>query len=100
MSEPSSSDWPRQIADSVERTIGQVRDRATGPALTVVRLVAFGMLLAILGIVALVLLAIASVRFVNSYVPGDVWAAHLIVGSVFSLAGLWLFSKRHRPAED
>jgi len=100
MSEPSSSDWPRQIADQVERVIGQVRDRATGPALTVIRLVAFGMLLAILGVVAVVLLAVASVRFVNSYVPGDVWAAHLIVGSVFSLAGLWLFSKRHRPAED
>ena len=100
MSEPSSSDWPRQIADSVERVIGQVRDRATGPALTAVRLVAFGMLLVILGVVAIVMFAVASVRFVNSYVPGDVWAAHLIVGSVFSLAGLWLFSKRHRPAED
>ena len=100
MSDSSSGDWPRQIADSVERAIGQVRDRATGRALTVIRLLAFGMLLAILGVMALVLLAVASVRFLNSYLPGEVWAAHLLIGSIFSIAGLWLFSKRHQPAED
>jgi hypothetical protein len=30
-------------------------------------------------------------------VPGDVWAAHLIIGGLFSLAGVFLWSKRRAP---
>jgi hypothetical protein len=42
----------------------------------------------------LVLLAIAAVRALDILIPGPVWSAHLAVGTVFVLAGLWLWSKR------
>jgi Mn2+/Fe2+ NRAMP family transporter len=93
-------DWPAQAADTIERIVGTVRDRATGPALTAVRAVVFGVLCVFLGITLVVLLAIGSVRFLNSYLPGNVWVAHLATGTIFSVAGLWMFSKRHQPSED
>jgi hypothetical protein len=100
MVDTHSSDWPTQVADTVERLVGTVRDNATSRALVVIRLIGFGALLAVLATTGLVLLAIMAVRFVDSYVPGKVWAAHLIVGAVFTLGGLLAFSRRHAPAQS
>ena len=95
MSQSPSNDWPRQATDTIERLVTTVRDRATGPAITVIRAVVFGVMAIFLGILAIVLLAIASVRLLDSYLPGKVWAAHLATGGLFSLAGTLLFSKRY-----
>ncbi len=92
-------DWPAQTADTIERFVGTVRSKTTEPVERVVRAVVYGLLAAVLGIVALVILAVAAVRFVNAYLPGDVWAAHLLIGVVFSLAGLFLWSRR-RSSDD
>jgi hypothetical protein len=90
-------DWPTQATDTVVRVVGQVRDRTTGPALTVARALVYGMLAAVVGIPALVLVVIALVRLVDVWVPEEVWAAHLIVGAVLTLAGLLLWRKRRTP---
>jgi hypothetical protein len=87
-------DWPAQAADTVVRVVDSVRGKTTGPAITVARAIVYGLLAAILGTAALVLLVIGAVRAIDSYVPGEVWAAHLIVGAVFTLAGLFLWTKR------
>jgi hypothetical protein len=95
----TEDDWTVQATDTVERLVGTVRAKTTGPALIAARGVVYGLLGAILGVTALVLLAIAAVRVLDVYVPGDVWAAHLIVGVVFTAAGLWLWrGRRTRPA--
>jgi hypothetical protein len=90
-------DWPAQAADTVVRVVGNVRDRTTGPAITVARAVVYGLLAAIVGVVALVLVVAALVRFVDVWVPGEVWSAHLIVGAVLCVAGLLLWRKRRAP---
>ena len=100
MSSTPSGDWPSQITATIERVVGTVRDQATSRALTALRAVVFGLLAAILAVVALILLATGLVRFIDSYLPGGVWAAHLVIGSLFSVIGLWLFSRRHQSAED
>jgi hypothetical protein len=87
-------DWPTQAADTVVRVVDSVRSKTTGPAITVARAVVYGLLAGILGVAALVLLAVGAVRAIDSYVPGEVWAAHLIVGSIFTLAGGFVWSKR------
>lgn len=93
-------DWPAQAAERVEKLVGNVRDKTTGPALTVGRAVVYGLLAALLGVTALVLLTIGLVRLLVIALPeGDVWAAHLIVGGLFTLLGLLLWSKR-RPSAD
>ena len=92
-------DWPAQTADTIERFVETIRSKTSEPVERVVRAVVYGLLAAVLGVEALVLLAIAAVRFVNAYLPGDVWAAHLLVGALFTLLGLFLWSRRPGAAD-
>ena len=93
-------DWPAQTADTIERLVLTVRDKTTGPAITVARSVVYGLFAAVVGTAVLVLLAVAGVRLLDAYLPDAVfgethtWAAHLVVGVVFSAAGALLWSRR------
>lgn len=93
-------DWPAQTADTIERLVLTVRDKTTGPAITVARSVVYGLFAAVVGTAVLVMLAVAGVRALNVYLPDSVfgethtWAAHLVVGLVFSSAGALLWSRR------
>lgn len=100
------ADWPTQAADTIERVVGSVRDKTTGPAITVARWVVYGTFAAVVGSVVAVLLAIGAVRFLDVYLPESVfgddhtWAAHLIVGTLFSVIGMVLWSRRSAPSES
>ena len=89
-------DWAAQTTDTIERVVGQVRDRTTGPLLSVARALVYGTLAAIAGVAALVLVAIIVVRVLD-LLPGGVWVAHLITGALFTAAGLLLWGKRRAP---
>ena len=97
-------DWPAQAADQIERLVGTVRDRTTGPAITAARWVVYGTFALLVGLVVLTMLAIAAVRIIDVYLPDSVfgedhtWAAHLIVGLVFTIAGMVMWSRRS-PAD-
>ena len=98
------ADWPTQATDMIVGVIGQVRDKTTGPALTVARGLVYGLLAGLLGTTITVLIAIASVRGLDELIEAildsrETWLAHLIVGVIFTVAGLWLWSKRRAPAE-
>jgi hypothetical protein len=100
-------DWPAQMAESIERIVGSVRDKTTGPALTVARAVVYGTFGSVVAIAALVLFVIAAVRVVDSYLPDSVfgethtWAAHLLLGLLFTIVGILLWTRRRaRPAEQ
>jgi hypothetical protein len=99
-------DWPTQAADTIERVVGSVRDKTTGPALTISRALVYGTFAVIVGLAALPLVVIVAVRLLDSYLPDAVfgethtWAAHLIVGLVFTIAGLFAWSRRTAPAEE
>ena len=100
----TGADWPAQATDLIVRVVGQVRDKTTGPALTVARGLVYGSLAALLGGSIAVLVAIAAVRGLDEAIEGivdsrETWAAHAIVGLVFTLAGLWLWSKRRAPEQ-
>lgn len=102
----SEGDWPAQAADTIVRLVGQVRDKTTGPAITAARGIVYGLLAALLGLTAGVLVAIASVRLLDAYLPSSVfgethtWAAHLVLGLVFSAGGLALWRMRHTRSES
>jgi len=99
-------DWPAQAADTIERVVGTVRDKTTGPALTAARAVVYGTFAAVVGTACLVVLIVGAVRLLDSYLPDSVfgethtWAAHLIVGLVFLGSGAVLWSRRHAVRED
>jgi uncharacterized membrane protein len=97
---PSGDDWPTQTADTIERFVGTIRSKTTEPVERIVRMVVYGIIAAVLGIAALVLLVVALVRLLDVLVPGEVWSAYLILGVLFVLAGLLLWSKRTPKAGD
>jgi len=103
--DPSRADWPAQAADTIERVVGSVRDKTTGPAITAARWVVYGTFALLVGHAVLVLLAIAAVRLLDVYLPDawvgedHTWVAHLLVGLVFTLAGMLLWSKRTADAD-
>lgn len=103
---PPERDWPAQAADTIERVVGSVRDKTTGPALTVARGVVYGTFAALVGTACLVVLVIMAIRLLDSYLPDAVfgedhmWAAYLILGVVFVVTGGVLWGRRHQIRED
>jgi hypothetical protein len=100
------ADWPAQAADTIERVVGSVRDKTTGPALTVARGVVYGLFAGLVGATAAVLAVIALVRLIDNYLPDSVfgeehmWATYLVLGVAFLVPGVVLWTRRHTPGED
>jgi hypothetical protein len=90
----TDSDWTEQVADAIDNAVSTVRDKTVVPAQKLVRAVVAGLLAGVLGGVAAVLLAIGSFRALSVYLPDDVWIAHLLVGGIFTVAGLFCWSRR------
>jgi len=101
-----TADWPAQAADTIEKVVGGVRDKTTGPAITVARGVVYGTFALIVGASVAVLLAVTLVRVADAYLPeavfgeDHVWAAHGIVGLLFTAAGALMWSKRTATSTD
>jgi hypothetical protein len=102
----NAADWPAAAADAIERTVGTVRDKTTGPAITVARGVVYGTFALLVGSVVAVLVAISAVRALDVYLPDSVfgdhhtWVAEALIGGVFTLAGMGLWSRRKARAAE
>ena len=95
MPDAATSDWTVRTADTIDSVVGVVRDKAVVPVTTISRWVVYGLLAAIVGLMALVLLSAGVVRGIDVATgDGRVWIAHLITGGIFTLIGLFLWSKR------
>ena len=88
-------DWTEQAAEAVESVVLTIREKTTTPLTTAARGVVYGIVIAVLGVTALILLAIVLIRVLTVYLPPNkVWVSDLIVGGIFTLAGLFAWSKR------
>jgi hypothetical protein len=90
-------DWAAQTADTIDKVVTSIRSKTADPADRAVRIVVYGVLAGVLGVTALVLLSVALFRAVDVAIPGEVWSAYLVVGGIFSLVGLFLWTKRRAP---
>jgi hypothetical protein len=92
--------WAVDLADTIERVVGTVRDRTTKPLVTASRGIVFGLLASILGVVAAILLIVVATRATQALL--DIWFRHemsvylsyFIVGGIICLGGLFVLSKR------
>jgi hypothetical protein len=89
-----SKDWATETADAIERVVGSVRTKTSGPLEKLARVLVYGLVALIVGMAAAVLGAVALVRALDLALPGDVWVAHGLTGGIFALAGLFLWRKR------
>jgi hypothetical protein len=93
---PARAEWPAKAADLVVEVIDSVRDKTTAPVLTLARGVVYGTAIAFLAITSVVLLIVALIRFIDVWLPGDVWSAYLLLGTLMLVGGLVLWATR-RP---
>jgi len=99
----SSAEWPARAADTVEQVVAAVHDRVVRPLVIAARAVVFGLLVATMVLILVVLFSIAVVRLLDVYAFGHrVWASDLVVGGFVTLLGLLAWSRRRarRPEES
>lgn len=92
------SDWTTQAADAVEKTVVLVRDKTVVPAQQGVRVAVYGFLTAFFALTAFMLVTILTFRALVIVVP--VWAAWMIVGGIFVLAGGFCWTRRSKKAVE
>ncbi|MDQ2754734.1 MAG: hypothetical protein M3R71_04205 [Actinomycetota bacterium] len=91
-------DWTATVTNRIESVVGTVRDKTTVPITKVARIVVYGLVVAVMATVALVLTVIAVLRL-HVYLPFHpegrrVWVAYAVVGAIFALAGALCWRKR------
>ena len=87
--------WAPDLADTVERVVATVRDKATGKAVTAVRALVFGLLITVLGITSVVLLVILGTKLLQEVLAtGDfiepesaVGVSYLVMAAVLGILG-------------
>src|SRR5437764_463708 len=89
----AGKDWAAETADRLDELIGKVRSQTTDRLVSVARLVVFGLLAAVMGAMAAVLLLAATIRALDELIPQEVWVVYLGLGAIFTGLGLFLWSK-------
>ena len=97
--------WAPELADTVERVVGTIRDKATLKAVTVVRAIVFGLIIGITAIVAIVLFLILGTKFLQILInlggaieeDVAVGVSYLLMGAILCLAGWICMRKRATP---
>ena len=91
-------DWPQQATDRVVGLVDNVRSKTAGPAIRISRAIVYGLVALVLMIIALPIFLIGITRLLDYAIPGDIYWVYLGIGGVFTLLGLFLWSRRPRGA--
>ena len=86
------SEWTSQAADTIEKTVVAIRDRTVEPATRGANYVIYGVFAACCVLTALLLLTIVLFRVLTYAMP--VWAAWMLLGGIFVVGGLFLWTRR------
>jgi hypothetical protein len=87
-------DWPVQATRSIVQVVDTVRDKTSGPAITAVASIVYG-LVALMGAAVLtIVLTAAVVRGLELLLWRKVWAAYLVLAVVSLAGGLLCWSRR------
>lgn len=88
-------DWPGKAVDAIDLVVDTINDRVIRPIILVGRAIVFGLLIAAVATVVAVVVAVAALRLLDVYAfAHHVWISYAILGLLFSLVGLVIWSKR------
>ena len=93
-------DWTTDLLDRLDHYIEVGRSNTTDRLVKIARLVVFGLMAAIIGAMAGVLALIALIRVLDVILPREVWLPYVVLGAIFLMAGVFLWSKRTAPADS
>lgn len=91
-------EWPKRATEFVVGAVSTVREKTSGPAISIGRAIVYGLLAFFLALIALVLLVIGVTRLFVVYIPLEVWAVYAIAGAFWTLIGVILWAMRPRRA--
>ncbi len=97
-------DWPQQATTRVVDVVDTVRVKTSGPAVQISRAIVYGLVAIILLLVAVPLLLVGLTRGLISLVEigtsaeQAAWISYAGIGTVFTLIGLLLWSRRPKGA--
>ena len=91
-------EWSVQAADKVIDTVALVRDKTTRPAQVAARGLVYGLMAAVVGLTALVLVVVMLFRLGADLIPGDLWIVYAVLSVLFIGLGLVFLRKANRPA--
>lgn len=91
-------EWPQRATEFVVGAVATVREKTSGPAISVARYFVYGMLAFFLAIIALVLLVIGVTRLFVVYIPLEVGYVFAIAGAFWTLLGVIMWGFRPRRA--
>jgi hypothetical protein len=93
-----SDQWTAKALETVDTVVASVHDKAIRPAIVAARGVVFGIIIGVVSLTVGVLLCVGLFRLIVVYSPHHhVWVAYLVLGAIFFLVGLFLYSKRNTP---
>jgi hypothetical protein len=91
----AAAELPRKAADAVQLVVDTIHDKAVRPAVLATRALVFGLLVAALATLLLVVGSIAVLRLFDVYVFGHrVWLSYVVLGGALTLAGLGAWTRR------
>ena len=96
---PQVKAWADELSDYVVEGVGWVKARTTVPVMTVLRVLVYGLVVAVALLVAFVLGVIGLVRMWDAYVPLSpegrrVWLGYVVLGGLLFAAGVVLLARR------
>ena len=92
-------DFPQRIAGMLESVADKVRSLTVDRIATAVKWIAMGPILTVLAIIAIWFLLIGLFR-IGGEVVGGTRIIYAIVGGLFVVVALFLWSRRHDESED
>lgn len=92
------ADWTTDLLDRLDHYIDVVRSNTTDRLVKVARLLVFGVVGLILGAMAGIVALIMLIRVLDIVLPREVWLPYVVLGAIFLVAGLFLWSRKTAPA--
>lgn len=81
--------------DTIDTVVATVNDKAVRPAIVAARGIVFGIIIAVVGLVVLLLLGVGVVRLLTDDVfHQHVWITYLALGGLFCAVGAFAYSRR------
>jgi hypothetical protein len=84
--------------DTVDAVVATVNDKAIRPAVVAARGVVFGVVIAVISIMTVVLFCVGFILF-TTIAGHRIWASYIVLGLLFSIIGAVLYSRRGVPPD-
>jgi len=97
-SESVEAHWTDQATDTIVRTVDTVRERTSGPAITAVAGIVYGIVAAVAVSVIIILLTAAAIRGLELLLWRKVWLAYLVLAVASLAGGIVCWSRRATPS--